>query len=43
MDLDCGEIETAMREMKIAIADGHDAKARYRSAPAFAPAGQSKP
>jgi putative DNA modification/repair radical SAM protein len=38
---DGGRIETAMRDMKIAIADGHDAKARYRSAPAFAPAGQS--
>jgi putative DNA modification/repair radical SAM protein len=38
---DAGRIETAMRDMRAAIADGHDAKARYRSAPTFAPAGQS--
>ena len=34
-------IEGAMRVMKAAIDDGHDARARYRSAPKFAPAGQS--
>ena len=34
-------IEGAMRDMKGAIADGRDAKKRYRSAPGFAPAGQS--
>jgi putative DNA modification/repair radical SAM protein len=34
-------IEGAMGAMRGAIADGHDAKRRYRSAPAFAPAGQS--
>jgi len=34
-------IEAAMGEMHHAIADGADAKRRYRSAPAFAPAGQS--
>jgi len=34
-------IESAMGEMKTAILDGHDAKARYKSAPSFAPAGQS--
>jgi putative DNA modification/repair radical SAM protein len=38
---DGGRIEAAMADMKSAIADGHDAKARYRSAPSFAPAGQS--
>jgi putative DNA modification/repair radical SAM protein len=34
-------IEGAMRELKGAIEDGHDARKRYRSAPKFAPAGQS--
>jgi putative DNA modification/repair radical SAM protein len=34
-------IEGAMRDMKSAIEDGRDAKTRYRSAPSFAPAGQS--
>ena len=34
-------IEGAMRDMKGAIEDGRDAKKRYRSAPSFAPAGQS--
>lgn len=34
-------IEGAMKNMKAAIDDGRDARARYRSAPAFAPAGQS--
>jgi putative DNA modification/repair radical SAM protein len=34
-------IEGAMGEMKSAIADTGDARARYRSAPRFAPAGQS--
>jgi len=38
---DGARIENAMQDMKVAIADGHDAKARYRSAPSFAPAGQS--
>src|SRR4051812_20747780 len=36
---DGARIEAAMGDMKTAIADGADAKARYRSAPAFAPAG----
>ena len=34
-------IEGAMKDMKAAILDGADAKARYKSAPKFAPAGQS--
>ncbi len=34
-------IETAMREVKTSIVDGKDAKAKYKSAPRFAPAGQS--
>ncbi|MFN3943368.1 MAG: putative DNA modification/repair radical SAM protein [Allosphingosinicella sp.] len=34
-------IEGAMGKMKAAIEDGKDARSRYRSAPAFAPAGQS--
>lgn len=34
-------IEGAMKGMKAAIEDGADAKKRYKSAPAFAPAGQS--
>jgi putative DNA modification/repair radical SAM protein len=34
-------IEGAMRDLKGAIEDGHDARKRYRSAPKFAPAGQS--
>jgi putative DNA modification/repair radical SAM protein len=34
-------IERAMQATKAAIIDGEDATARYRSAPAFAPAGQS--
>jgi len=34
-------IEGAMSNMRTAIEDGADAKKRYRSAPAFAPAGQS--
>ncbi|HEY6917466.1 MAG TPA: putative DNA modification/repair radical SAM protein [Allosphingosinicella sp.] len=34
-------IEGAMRGMKSGIEDGKDARKRYRSAPAFAPAGQS--
>lgn len=36
-----GRIEGAMGAMNTAILDGADAKARYRSAPDFAPAGQS--
>lgn len=38
---DEGRIEGAMRALKSDIADGADARARYRSAPGFAPAGQS--
>ena len=38
---DAGRIEGAMKAMKSAIADGADAKARYKSAPSYAPAGQS--
>ena len=34
-------IEGAMKGMKTSIEDGKDAKARYKSAPNFAPAGQS--
>ncbi|RMB36924.1 putative DNA modification/repair radical SAM protein [Sphingomonas sp. PP-F2F-G114-C0414] len=34
-------IETAMAEVKASIIDGKDAKARYKSAPRYAPAGQS--
>jgi putative DNA modification/repair radical SAM protein len=36
-----GRIETAMKEMNTAIVDTTDAKKRYKSAPRFAPAGQS--
>jgi putative DNA modification/repair radical SAM protein len=38
---DAGRIEGAMAGMRSAIEDGADAKRRYRSAPSFAPAGQS--
>ena len=38
---DGARIEGAMQDMKTAILDGHDAKARYKSAPNYAPAGQS--
>jgi putative DNA modification/repair radical SAM protein len=38
---DGARIEGAMKEMKIAIEDGKDARQRYKSAPSFAPAGQS--
>jgi putative DNA modification/repair radical SAM protein len=38
---DGARIEGAMKGMKAAIADGQDAKKRFKSAPAFAPAGQS--
>ena len=38
---DNGRIEGAMGGMKSAIVDTEDAKKRYRSAPRFAPAGQS--
>ena len=38
---DVGRIEGAMGGMKSAIEEGTDAKARYKSAPSFAPAGQS--
>ncbi len=34
-------IETAMREVKASITDARDAKKKYKSAPNFAPAGQS--
>lgn len=34
-------IETAMGALRISIDDGRDARRRYRSAPSFAPAGQS--
>lgn len=34
-------IEGAMKDMKGAIEDGQDARSRYKSAPRFAPAGQS--
>jgi putative DNA modification/repair radical SAM protein len=34
-------IETAMAEVKASIVDGKDAKAKYKSAPRYAPAGQS--
>ena len=34
-------IDGAMRTMKTSIDDGHDAKKRFKSAPRFAPAGQS--
>jgi len=38
---DADRIEGAMKSMKSAILDGADAEARYRSAPSYAPAGQS--
>jgi putative DNA modification/repair radical SAM protein len=38
---DGARIESAMKGMKAAIEDGADAKKRYKSAPGFAPAGQS--
>ncbi|MHB9879779.1 putative DNA modification/repair radical SAM protein [Pacificimonas sp. ICDLI1SI03] len=38
---DGGRIEGAMGGMKTAIEDGRDAKKRYKSAPKYAPAGQS--
>ena len=38
---DGARIEGAMKEMRASIEDGADAKKRYRSAPSFAPAGQS--
>ncbi len=40
-DKDGERIEGAMRDMKGAIEEGRDAKLRFRSAPNFAPAGQS--
>jgi putative DNA modification/repair radical SAM protein len=36
-----GRIRTAMRELKAGIDDNRDARAKYRSTPRFAPAGQS--
>ena len=38
---DGARIETAMREVKADILDGKDATAKYKSAPRYAPAGQS--
>jgi putative DNA modification/repair radical SAM protein len=38
---DGARIESAMGEMKTSIADARDASAKYKSAPRFAPAGQS--
>jgi len=38
---DSGQIEGAMRNMKASIADAGDAAKRFKSAPKFAPAGQS--
>ena len=38
---DGARIEGAMRGMKAAIDDGHEARRKYKSAPRFAPAGQS--
>jgi len=38
---DAGQIEGAMRDMKASIAEGGDASKRFKSAPKFAPAGQS--
>src|SRR6478672_3481233 len=38
---DAGQIEGAMRDMKRGIADAGDAAKRFKSAPKFAPAGQS--
>jgi len=38
---DGGRIEAAMKDMRTAIDEGADSKRRFRSAPAFAPAGQS--
>jgi putative DNA modification/repair radical SAM protein len=38
---DAGQIEGAMSDMKSSIVDARDATRKYRSAPKFAPAGQS--
>ena len=38
---DGNRIETAMRETRLSIEDGAEAKTKYRSAPRYAPAGQS--
>ncbi|HEX8839576.1 MAG TPA: putative DNA modification/repair radical SAM protein, partial [Sphingomicrobium sp.] len=38
---DAGQIEGAMRDMKASIVEGGDASKRFKSAPRFAPAGQS--
>jgi putative DNA modification/repair radical SAM protein len=38
---DAAQIEGAMREMKSSIAEADDAAKRFKSAPSFAPAGQS--
>lgn len=38
---DGGRIESAMQDTRAAIDDGSDAKSKYKSAPLYAPAGQS--
>jgi len=38
---DGGRIESAMQDTRAAIEDGADAKSKYKSAPLYAPAGQS--
>jgi putative DNA modification/repair radical SAM protein len=38
---DAEQIESAMQDMKVSIAEADDAAKRFRSAPKFAPAGQS--
>jgi putative DNA modification/repair radical SAM protein len=38
---DAGRIRGSMRQLRGAIDDAHDARSRYRSAPRFAPGGQS--
>ncbi|PKP91294.1 MAG: putative DNA modification/repair radical SAM protein [Alphaproteobacteria bacterium HGW-Alphaproteobacteria-16] len=40
-DKDSGRIEGAMGALRTSIEDGRDAKKKYRSAPTFAPGGQS--
>jgi len=38
---DAGQIESAMRDVKLSIVEAGDARKRFKSAPRFAPAGQS--
>jgi putative DNA modification/repair radical SAM protein len=38
---DCGRIEGAMQDTRMAIEEGEDAAKKFKSAPRFAPAGQS--